>query len=45
MLGAFYGHLLEKPGLYLDEMAELFHDDFDVVASNAPAFFHFPRLQ
>jgi hypothetical protein len=33
MLEALCDHLLEKPDLYLDEMAELLYDDFDVLVS------------
>jgi transposase len=33
MLEALCEHLLEKPGLYLDEMAEFLHDEFDVLVS------------
>jgi hypothetical protein len=33
MLEALCDHLLEKPDLYLDEMAEILYDEFDVYAS------------
>lgn len=33
MLEALYDHLLEKPDLYLDEMAEFLSDEFDVLVS------------
>ena len=33
MLEALCDHLLEKPDLYLDEMAEFLYDEFDVIAS------------
>jgi transposase len=33
MLEALCNHLLEKPDLYLDEMAEFLYDEFDVLVS------------
>jgi transposase len=30
MLNALYDHLIEKPGLYLDEMAVFLADEFDL---------------
>jgi hypothetical protein len=33
MLEALCDHLLEKPNLYLDKMAEFLHDEFDVLVS------------
>jgi hypothetical protein len=33
MLEALCDHLLEKPDLYLDEMAEILYDQFDVYSS------------
>lgn len=34
MLEALCDHLLEKPDLYLDEMAEFLYDEFDVLMSH-----------
>lgn len=34
MLEALCDHLLEKPDLYLDEMAEVLYDEFDVLGDD-----------